>query len=257
MRNELIGFINAIALASAVVTGCSSSDSGGGSAGSPHSQGGSSAGGSAGSSNAAAGSNNTAAGSGGAAAGSNNTAAGSGGAAAGSSNAAAGSSSGGASGTGSVTSISSSKPLSGLSAAEAKTLCDDTFAYFGSAIAKPITCKWKGLNKATSSSAPTQEVLTKTCTDEESGCLTAAATTENSGCNAIPTSGCSTTVAQYSTCIQDQVLAFAQTVNGLPSCATFMTSGTSAIYEAQGANPPPSCVFDATCPGLSPPNPLY
>jgi hypothetical protein len=39
--------------------------------------------------------------------------------------------------------------------AEATQLCNDAYAYFGHAISRATSCKWKGLAYAISSSAPT------------------------------------------------------------------------------------------------------
>ena len=43
-------------------------------------------------------------------------------------------------------------------------------------------------------------------------------------------------MAQYSACISDEVAAFIQTVNGLPSCATLTSADTSAIFDAQAGH---------------------
>src|SRR4051812_20079132 len=62
---------------------------------------------------------------------------------------------GGAGGAGSsVTTLGGTKAVNALTAAEATQLCNDTYAYFGSAIAKATTCKFRGLAYGASSSAP-------------------------------------------------------------------------------------------------------
>ena len=170
--------------------------------------------------------------------------------------------SGGSGGTGggggdAVTTLSSSATLSTLTAADATKLCDDTYAYFRTAIPTATACKWKGLSFATSSSAPTQEQLRANCSEKESGCLadpvTALAT--NPGCSPLP-SNCGATVAEYSTCVRDQVAFFNQTVNAIENCPVLTSTGTDAVWAALGANPPASCSF-AACPSLYPPNPLF
>jgi len=151
--------------------------------------------------------------------------------------------------------LSGTKAVNALTAAEATQLCNDTYAYFGSAITKATTCKWKGLSYAASSSAPSQAILQQNCTSQETSCLPTDPWANNSGCNNLPAT-CTVTVAQYSTCISDEVAAFIQTVTGLPSCATL--TSTAPIIEAEtGGTPPPSCASLAdTCPDLTLPSPL-
>ncbi len=173
---------------------------------------------------------------------------------------------GGSSGTGgsaggtSVTSVSSTKAVnkSALSAAEATQLCNDTYAYFGTAITRANGCKWRGLSYASSSSAPSEAVLQQNCTNQESACLSGdGGAFTNPGCNDLPAS-CTATVAQYSACIKDEATAFTQTVTGLPSCSTLTSAGTSAVFDAQtGGSPPASCASLMTaCPALYYPNPF-
>jgi hypothetical protein len=158
-------------------------------------------------------------------------------------------------GESSVTTLGGSKAVNALTAAEATQLCNDTYAYFGSAIPKATTCKWKGLSYAASSSAPSQAVLQQNCTSQATPCLQSDPWANNSGCNGIP-STCAATVAQYAACIKDEVAAFIQTVDGLPSC-TALTS-TAPIFDAQtGGTPPASCTsLGNACPDLYPPNPI-
>lgn len=157
----------------------------------------------------------------------------------------------------SFTSLDGAATLSALSAAQATQLCDETYAYFGSAISAPTTCKWKGLSFATSSSAPTEEQLRANCSEKEDQCLAdpAAALANNPGCSPFP-SNCTATVAEYTTCVEDLVETFEQTVAGISDCDTLTAVGTDAVWAALGADPPPSCTF-SSCTGLYPPSPLY
>jgi hypothetical protein len=167
------------------------------------------------------------------------------------------SASGGSSGGSAVTTLSGIRPVNALTTAEATQLCNDTYAYFGSASSTATTCKWRGLSYAASSSAPSQAVLQQNCSSQESGCVQAAKPWDNnSGCSDIPAT-CTATVTEYSTCISDEVAAFVQVVNGLPSCTTLASTDTAAIFEAQAGTPPASCVsFSDKCPDLTPPGPL-
>jgi hypothetical protein len=160
---------------------------------------------------------------------------------------------GGASGEGSVTTLSGTKELNALTPEEATQLCDDTYAYFASAIPREISCKWKALAYATSSSAPSEEKLRSNCTTKETTCLAGSAPTGNPGCGEIPPS-CTATVAEYSACISEEVADFIKTVEGLPSCADFTSEGTSAIWDVMGASLPPNCTsLNDECPALYPP----
>ena len=217
MRNGLIGLVSALVLASVAGAACSSNGGTGGTGGS------SNGGGTGGTS--------------------------------------AGGGTGGAAGTGggsasSVTTLAGGTAVNALSPTQVIQLCDDTYAYFGTAIPKATTCKWRGLSYAASSSAPSQSVLQQNCTNKETACQPTDPWADNLGCNDIPTT-CTATVAQYAACISDEVAAFIQAVNALPVCTALTSAGTAAIVNAQTANPPPSCAsLMDTCPELYPPGPF-
>jgi hypothetical protein len=170
----------------------------------------------------------------------------------------AGGSSGNGGAGGGVTTLSGSKAVNALTAAEATQLCNDTYAYFGTAIPKATTCKWKGLAYGASSSAPSQDVLQQKCTMQESSCTQGGDPwANNPGCNDIPTT-CTATVAAYSACISAEAAAFVQAVNALPVCTALMTSDVSRIMDAEtGGTPPASCAsLMNACADLTPPSPL-
>ena len=220
MRNGLIGLVSTMVLASTMATaGCSSSGGTGGTGGSSSSKGGSSS-------------------TGGAGGGSSST---------------GGTVAGGASAVGSVTNLSGTKVLGELTTAEAAQLCSDAYAYFGRAISRATTCKWKGLVFGISSSAPTDATLEANCASQETSCL--QANPASPSCSDLP-SPCTATVAEYSTCIADQAAAFSQTVSGLASCATVTRADLAAVWDFSGAAPPASCTpLDITCAGLDLPSP--
>jgi hypothetical protein len=165
--------------------------------------------------------------------------------------------SGGSGGGDSFTTVASTAMLSALPPADAMKLCDDTYAYFRTAISTEAACKWKGLSFATSSSAPTEEQLRANCTEKEMQCLADPATAlgTNPGCSPFP-GNCTTTVGEYSACVRDEVAFFNQTVSTLPSCATLTAVGTQAVSAALSSAPPASCTFSG-CSSLFPPNPLF
>jgi hypothetical protein len=170
-----------------------------------------------------------------------------------------GSSSGGGTGGGGsqVTTLDGSRALNALSATEATQLCDNSYAYFGTAIPLTTICKWRGLAYAASSSAPSQDVLRSNCTSKETSCQGTDPWANNLGCNDLP-STCTATVAEYSACIRDQVTAFIQTVTAFPMCTALMSTDTAALFEAMaGGTPPASCAsLNNACPDLFPPSPL-
>jgi hypothetical protein len=226
MRNGRIGLVSAMVLVSTVaVFGCSSSSGDGGT------------GGKGGSSSSTGGSVGTGGSSTGGAGGEVNM--------------------GGAAGTNSaVTTLSGTKTVGTLTTAEASQLCNDVYMYFGTAIPNATACKWKGLSYAASSSAPTQAMLQQNCTTQQSSCGIDP-WANNAGCSDLP-AGCTATVAEYSACIKDTVVAFIQTVNGLPMCSALTSADTAKIFDAQaGAGSPASCDTLANkCPDLTAPSPL-
>jgi hypothetical protein len=216
MRNGLVGFVSAVVLTSMASAACTSS---GGTGGAGGTSGGGGTGGTGGTSS--------------------------------------GGGTGGGGGSGNaVTTLGGGTAVNALSTAEVAQLCDDTYAYFGSAIPKAMTCKWRGLSYAASSSAPSQSVLQQNCANKETACQPTDPWADNLGCNDIP-STCTATVAQYAACIGDEVAAFIEAVSNLPSCVTLTSAGTAAIVGAQTANPPASCAsLMNNCPELYPPGPF-
>lgn len=240
MRSERIGILTTIVLSWMAAFGCSSA--GGGNAATGGSSGTGGPGGIGGGSNTGG----TAGGSGGSL--------GTGGAVGTGGTAATGGAGGGG---GSVTTLSGSRTIGTLTTAEGTQLCNDTYAYFGSSIPQATTCKWQGLAYAVNSSAQSDSVLQQQCTKQLNTCQQATDPwANNSGCNTLP-ADCTATVAQYSTCINDEVDAFIQTVSGLPACTTITMSQTSSVTDAQLASPPASCAsLMNICPDLYPPSPL-
>jgi hypothetical protein len=170
----------------------------------------------------------------------------------------AGTSAGGSGGGSSapVTSLSGTTAVNALSPSEATQLCNDTYTYFGTSIAKATTCKWRGLAYAASSSAPSDAQAKQNCTSTETSCNMTDPWASNPGCNDIP-STCTATVAEYSSCIRDEVSAFTQTVNGLVTCSALTRADTAALFDIMAAPLPASCMaLMNKCADLYPPSPL-
>ena len=140
---------------------------------------------------------------------------------------------GGGAGGGAVTSISGSRTLGSLTAAESDQLCSDTKAYFMSAISKANSCKFSALSNAASTSAPNDTVLRTNCTSMETSCNASATMGPGATTSCFPPAAtCTATVAQYSACISDQAALLNQTANTLPSCAAVRLADISPIFGA-------------------------
>ena len=139
----------------------------------------------------------------------------------------------GSGGGSAVTSISGSKALGTLTAAESTQLCDDTKAYFKSSISKANSCKFSALSNAASTSAPSDAVLRTNCTSMETACNASDAMGPGATTSCLPPPAtCTATVAQYSTCISDGAAALTQSANTLPSCSAVRLADISPIFSA-------------------------
>ena len=140
---------------------------------------------------------------------------------------------GGSAGGGSVTSISGSKTLGSLTAAESDQLCNDTKAYFMTAISKANSCKFSALSNAASTSAPYDTVLRTNCTSMETSCNASATMGPGASTSCFPPAAtCTATVAQYSACISDQAALLNQSASTLPSCAAVRLADITPIFGA-------------------------
>ena len=138
---------------------------------------------------------------------------------------------GGSAGGGAVTSISGSKTLGSLTAAESDQLCDDTKAYFMGAISKANSCKFSALSMAASTSAPSDAVLRTNCTSMETSCNASSTMGPGSSTSCFaPPATCTATVAQYSACISDQAALLNQSASTLPSCSAVRLADISPIF---------------------------
>jgi hypothetical protein len=162
-----------------------------------------------------------------------------------------GGTSGGA-GTGggsSVTSISGSKPLNTLTAAESTQLCNDAIAYFKASITKSNSCKFSALVNAASTSSPTDAALQGNCSGMETSCNASATMGPGAATSCFPPPAtCTATVEQYSACISNGVASFNQNVSALPSCSAVRLADLSAIFAALEATyMPAGCVLPTAC----------
>lgn len=169
------------------------------------------------------------------------------------------SSGGGAAGSGEVTSLSGSRALNSLSAAEAAKLCTDSGSYASAAVSQANACKFAAVFSASFSAPTTDAEARAACMAIYTPCLSAPAQT-NDTCDAIPAT-CTATVAQYSACMKDSIAAFNQTLAVLPGCSTLKlsdlsdNSGGGAGTAGGAAATEASCVtLEKACPGFSVPS---
>ena len=160
---------------------------------------------------------------------------------------------GGAGSGGPVTTLPPSKTLDSLTAAEATQLCNDTYAYYASAITQATLCKEAGLAFGVSSSSSTDAQLEKNCKTQESSCLTADPVVPL--CSSIP-KPCAATVAQYAACIADETAAFNAGVAALANCTSVTLNDLQAVWGFVAGDPPASCaLLTNTCGALDVPTP--
>ncbi|HEY2730795.1 MAG TPA: hypothetical protein VGK52_12715 [Polyangia bacterium] len=178
----------------------------------------------------------------------------------------------GGGGSGFHTSVPGDKPLSGLSPADAKTLCTDTGTFvtmqFQSLSTKETQCRATGIALAALSSnggSATDAQLQAACLAGYQLCQAAPAdagfTTGGTDAGAPSVNcanamaegaSCTATVAQYSACLGETT---ASLQNLFPPCNQ-VTKATLATFTGDGgtAGPAagPACMaFQAACPGVS------
>lgn len=162
---------------------------------------------------------------------------------------------GGTGSAGAVTSVNGTKPLNTLTAAESTQLCKDSGAYVGRAVSKVNACKALALVLTALGSPTTEAQARATCASIYTPCLSApAASSSMDTCDSIPAT-CTATVAQYSACFSDQIVALNQVLAASPSCGTITLADLSDNGTgggADGGTEPTSAAcmtFETACPG--------
>jgi hypothetical protein len=167
---------------------------------------------------------------------------------------------GGGSGGGSVTSVSGSKSLNTLTAAEKTQLCNDSGAYAGRVLSKANACKAIAFLGGIFADPPpqTDAEAQAACMTTYNQCLAAPATGGTNTCDDIP-ANCTATVDQYSACLSEGVAAASQTFAAFPSCnMVTLMSNPGGSGGSGGTSTPTSAAcmaFQAACPGFDVPSP--
>lgn len=163
-------------------------------------------------------------------------------------------------GAGSVTSVSATRMLNGLSASETTQLCVDSHAYAGRALSMPNTCNFSAVLLTAFAGPATDAEARMTCTSVYNQCLASPSTADPQPptCDAIP-ENCTATVAQYSACLSDGVASVNEELGALPKCSALTLASLSTASSGAPSGTPPTTVacmaFAAACPGYMPPVP--
>ena len=163
-------------------------------------------------------------------------------------------SAGAAPGGGFMTSVPGSTPLKDLTPDQQAQLCSDLEKYVAGSISAPLAdfqCKVFAMLAA--AQATSDAAAQTACTSSLAQC-TPDATTEPSMCDASAAATCTATVADATTCINDETSAIAAITASVPGCTGLTVAKAQAALAALGAggdsvNPPSCTKYQTECPG--------
>ena len=151
-----------------------------------------------------------------------------------------------------VTTVDGTKPLNTLTAAETTQLCNDTDAYMERVVSKAGMCKMAATMAAAFASPTSDATAQAACTPIYNQCMAGPASSTTQTCDPI-LANCTATVAQYSACATDSLVALNQVLGAIPSCNAITlaelssTGGTTTATTTTSA----SCqAFESACPGF-------
>jgi hypothetical protein len=157
-----------------------------------------------------------------------------------------------------TTALAATTPLGQISSAQLTTLCTDLESYgmtvANSASFKPTYCKLVGLGAGSLAIGPnaTDATVQQACSTALADCTSSdPVQIQHLGCSVRPSSGCTATVGQYATCLDDAIAADVAASASLPACSSLTVSmlrgdgGTTTGFVPA----PASCMtFGAACP---------
>lgn len=117
-----------------------------------------------------------------------------------------------------------------------------------------LACVFDGFLAAEFSQAPqTDASVQAACTTAYNQCLATPGTTTTNCPTMAMLAGCSATVSEYTSCLNDATKLEVQTIESLPTCADLTVADLTATSGALQTTPTPqSCqTFDAKCPALA------
>lgn len=148
-------------------------------------------------------------------------------------------------------SVDGSAELSGLSADDQQTLCDDVADYSASQISEDDACTFSGLFAAAFSDPQTDEELQQACSMAYDECINSEDDGGGDDQCEVSMTECTATVAEYETCAEARVQQTSDLLGGLPRCS----EATLADLEDDGSGNqnelPQECqVIEDKCPGF-------
>jgi len=152
-----------------------------------------------------------------------------------------------------VTTVDGTKPLNTLTAAETTQLCNDTGAYMERVVSKANTCKMAATMAAAFASPTSDAAAQAACTPVYNQCMAGPASSTTQTCDPIP-ADCTATVAQYSACVTDSLVALNQLLGAIPSCNAITLaelSDSSTGGTTTDTTTPASCqAIESACPSF-------
>ena len=152
-----------------------------------------------------------------------------------------------------VTTVDGTKPLNTLTAAETTQLCNDIDAYMGKGVSKANLCKMAAVMDAAFGGPTSDAAAQAACTSVYNQCMAAPASSSTQTCDPIPAT-CTATVAQFSACATDSLVALNQVLGAIPSCnaITLAELSSSSGTTTDTTTTPASCqAFETACPTYS------
>lgn len=161
-------------------------------------------------------------------------------------------------GAGTPTSIPPTTKLMSLTPAQQTQICNDVTNYSIHALSQASFCKYAGVATAAfllaSDSSTTDATLQSACAQTVTQCNASPPDTSGGTCDfsGVETCSADATIADFNTCITDEVSAENAAFASLPACSAVTKTWLNSNSSAGTITEPASCVsLDAKCPGIS------
>lgn len=164
----------------------------------------------------------------------------------------------GGGGSGMPTNLPANTKLMTLTPAQQTQICNDVTNYSLHAVPQASFCKYAGIATAAfvlaSDSSTTDATLQSACAQTVADCNSAPPDTSGSTCDfsGVETCSADATIADFNTCITDEVAAENAAFASLPACSAVTKTWLNSNSSAGSITEPASCVsLSAKCPGVS------
>jgi len=153
--------------------------------------------------------------------------------------------------------IAGDRQLGSLTDDEYAGMCQKLSDYFSDSSAtgknvEEFACRVSSALGALFFGADSDAALQAACKPLYDTCVASPTTTEES-CTK-PDATCQATVAEYDTCVNDELKALNQAVTAVPSCDKITIVSLTALFAASGSQTIASCdALEAKCPGIKTP----